>query len=227
MVKSIIEKIEFKRYQHAKYLLLIPLYLIIFFIEERYITSGYFVSYMRLDDYIPFCEWFVLPYLMWYPLMLGAGAYLFFKDVEGFKNYLIYIGCGFLLIVLFYAAFPSGQNLRPSTFEKSNILTDIVKILYNRDTNTNVLPSLHVVGSMGAMFALLKCKKLQKRWFQIFIVVLAISISISTVYIKQHSILDVITGVPLGFIYYFAVYKWLPNFKNRREMKSKTVQVSH
>lgn len=226
MFKSVVEKIEFKRYQHALYLLFIPLYLIIFFLEEKYISSDYFVSYMRMDDYIPFCEWFVIPYLLWYPLMLGAGVYLFFKDVEGFKNYLIYIGCGFLLIVLFYAVLPNGQNLRPSTFGNSNILTDVVKLLYNRDTNTNVLPSLHVVGTMGAMFALLKCKKLQIRWFQIFIVVLSISISMSTVYIKQHSILDVFTGVPLGFVYYFAVYNWLPNLKIRRAMKNRAVQVS-
>lgn len=227
MLKTTIDRIDLGRYQHAKYMLIIPLYMAIFWLEERYITSGYFVSHMRLDDLIPFEEWFVIPYFLWYPLMLGTGAYLFIKDVEGFKNYMLYIGGGFLLIVIFYAIFPNGQNLRPKTFENPNILTDIVKIIYGRDTNTNVLPSLHVVGTMGAMFALMKSPNLQKWWLHVVNVVLAISICISTVFIKQHSILDVFTGVPLGFVYYFAVYKWLPQMKSKRENRNRTMQISH
>lgn len=227
MLKAKIEKIDLKQYKHALYMLIIPLYMAIFMLEEKYITTDYWVSYLPLDDLIPFCEWFVIPYFMWYPLMLGTGVYLFLMDAEGFKNYMIYIGGGFLLIVIFYAIVPNGQNLRQTSFENPNVLTEIVKIIYGRDTNTNVCPSLHVVGTMGAMFALLKSKKLQKKWFQVFNVVLAIFICISTVFIKQHSILDVFTGVPLGFIYYFAVYSWLPSFINKHEMKNQAIQVSN
>lgn len=226
MLNNAIKKIDLNKYRHAKYLLFIPLYMAIFWLEEKYITGGYFVSYMRLDSYIHFNEWFVIPYVLWYPLMIGAGVYLFLKDAPGFKNYMIFIGVGFLLIVIFYAIFPNGQNLRPRSFQNQNILTDIVKLLYKRDTNTNVLPSLHVVGTMGAMFALMKTKALQKWWIQTLNVVLAISICISTVFIKQHSILDVFTGVPLGFIYYFAVYKWLPQIKERLNRR-KTVLIGH
>lgn len=226
MVESIIKKYNLRRYEHAKYILFIPLYMAIFILEEKYITN-YYVSYMPLDDLIPFCEWFVIPYFMWYPLMLGAGLYLFFKDAEGFKNYMLFIGAGFLLIVLFYAVFPNGQNLRPSSFDRSNFLIDVVKWTYSRDTNTNVLPSLHVVGTMGAMFALLECKKLRSLWFRIFNVVLAISICISTVYIKQHSVLDVITGVPLAFVYYFVTYKWLPHFRENREVDHGKMHAIH
>jgi len=226
MLESIIDKYNLRRYEHAKYILFIPLYMTIFMLEEKYITH-YYVSYMPLDDLIPFCEWFVLPYFMWYPLMIGTGLYLFFKDAEGFKNYMLFIGAGFLLIVLFYAAFPNGQNLRPSSFSRSNFLIDVVKWTYSRDTNTNVLPSLHVVGTMGAMFALLECEKLRKLWFQIFNVVLSISICVSTVYIKQHSALDVVTGVPLAFVYYFAIYKWLPHFRENREVNQEKMHVMH
>ena len=211
MLNSIKKSSYYKKYGHALYLLIIPLYMLIFSLEEKFIVTGYLVSYMPLDALIPFNEWFVIPYVLWYPLMIGTGVYLFLKDVEGFKNYLIYIGGGFLIVVLIYAIFPNGQDLRPTSFAHPNILTDAVKLLYSRDTNTNVCPSLHVVGTMGAMFALMKTKKLQKLWFQIFNVVLAIFISISTVYIKQHSILDVFAGVAFGFLYYFAVYSWLPN----------------
>ncbi|MEA4894008.1 MAG: phosphatase PAP2 family protein [Oscillospiraceae bacterium] len=198
----------------------------IFLIEEKTIKYHYFVSHVRLDDLIPFCEWFVIPYFCWYPLMVGTGLYLFFRDPEGFKNYMIYIGAGFLLIVLFYAFFPNGQNLRPVYFPRSNFLVDVVKWTYGRDTNTNVLPSLHVVGTMGAMFALLECKSIRNIWFRIFVVLLSISICLSTVYVKQHSILDVFTGVPLGIIYFFAVYKWLPNYRMNRATKRREIHAS-
>lgn len=226
MLKSLIRRIDFKKYEHAKYILFIPIYMAIFLLEERNINSHYFVSYVPLDDMIPFCEWFVIPYFCWYPLMIGAGLYLFFKDAESFKNYMLYIGAGFLIIVMFYAFFPNGQNLRITSFDRSNFLIDIVKWTYSRDTNTNVLPSLHVVGTMGAMFALLESKNIRKLWFKLFTIILAISICLSTVYIKQHSILDVFTGVPLGLIYYFAIYKWLPNFRLAKEMRSREVHAS-
>lgn len=208
-------------------MLIIPLYMAIFMLEEKYISTDYWVSYLPLDDLIPFCEWFVIPYFLWYPLMLGSGIYLFLKDPESFKNYMIFIGGGFLLIVIFYAIVPNGQNLRPTSFENSNLLTDIVKSIYCEDTNTNVCPSLHVVGTMGAMFALLKSKRLKNKWFQAFNIVLAVFICLSTVFIKQHSILDVFTGVPLGFIYYFAVYSWLPKLIETRKLKNHAMEVSH
>ena len=227
MLKSIIKKIDIRQYEHAKYMLFIPIYMAMFILEERYITTQYFVSYMPLDDMIPFCEWFVIPYFCWYPLMIGTGLYLFFKDPEGFKNYMLFIGAGFLLIVLFYAFFPNGQNLRPTSFARSNFLIDIVKWTYSRDTNTNVCPSLHVVGTMGAMFALLECPKIRKLWFKIFVVILAISICLSTCYIKQHSALDVVTGIPLGIIYYFAVYRWLPRLRTIKETRQREPKVIH
>jgi len=225
MIKTPYKRLDLKKYSHIKYLLFIPVYMVIFMLEEKLITHHYFVSYLPLDSMIPFCEWFVIPYVLWYPLMLGTGVYLFFKDPEGFKNYMYFIGGGFLLIVLFYAAFPNGQNLRPHVFTRSNILIDFVKALYQSDTNTNVLPSLHVVGTMGAMFALLKCSRLRKFWFRLFIVVLSISICISTVYIKQHSILDLFTGVPLAFVYYLIVYKLLPNRQKSFHLHQKSLHI--
>ncbi len=211
MLKSVFDKIDFGKFAHVKYMLVIPLYMIIFMLEERYITAHYFVSYLPLDRQIPFWESFVIPYVLWYPLMLGTGLYLFFRDAEGFKRYMLFIGFSFLLIVLFYAIFPNGQNLRPRVFIRDNILTDAVRLIYLRDTNTNVLPSLHVVGTLGATFALFKCKRLRAFWFKLFLVTLAIAICLSTVFIKQHSILDVFTGVPLAFAFYYLIYSYLPN----------------
>ena len=219
MIKSILKMLDIRQYEHAKYLLLIPIYLVIFWIEERVITTHYIVSYMPMDDRIPFISWFVIPYFLWYPLMIGAGTYLFFADPGVFKKFMLYIGIGLLIIVLIYALVPNGQNLRVKHFEKDNFFTDMVKWVYGRDTNTNVCPSIHVVSTLGAMFAFLECKKLHKWWFQTLNIVLAVLICLSTVFIKQHSILDVIIGVPLSVVYYFLFFKWVPNMGRRRTKK--------
>lgn len=205
VVKNLLNK-----YGHIKYLLIIPVYLTIFCIDERLIVNNYYATYMPLDDLIPFCEWFVIPYFIWHPMMVLTGLYLFFRDVDGFKKYITFVGGGFLIIVILYAFFPNGQNLRPISFERSNILIDIIKLLYQNDTNTNVCPSLHVVGTIGAMIALLKCKNLQKLWFKITNITVSILICLSTVYIKQHSIVDVFVGIAFGFVYYLIVYILLP-----------------
>lgn len=196
--------------KHVIYLLIIPVYLSIFCIEEKLIVNNYYATYMPLDDLIPFCEWFVIPYFIWHPMMVLTGLYLFFRDVDGFKKYITFVGGGFLIIVILYAFFPNGQNLRPTTFDHSNILIDVVKLLYQSDTNTNVCPSLHVVGTIGAMIALLKCKNLQKLWFKILNVFVSILICLSTVFVKQHSIVDVFVGIAFGLVYYLIVYVLLP-----------------
>lgn len=50
--------------------------------------------------------------------------------------------------------FPNGLNLRPVTFPRENIYTDLVRMIYLVDTPTNVLPSIHVYNSIGAMAAI-------------------------------------------------------------------------
>ena len=48
----------------AWYMLYIPVYLLLFFIVEQLVpsTCDYWVSYLPLDDLIPFCEYFVVFY---------------------------------------------------------------------------------------------------------------------------------------------------------------------
>lgn len=62
----------------AWYMLYIPVYLLLFFIVEQLVpsTCDYWVSYLPLDDLIPFCEYFVIFYCLWYPLLIATAIYL-------------------------------------------------------------------------------------------------------------------------------------------------------
>lgn len=200
-----------QKYGHWLYALILPLYLAGFFIEEHFIdgSAPYLVSYMPIDAHIPFCEWWYIFYVLWYPLLGGVGLYLAFRDPKGFKRYMTYIGVSFFTALLLFALFPNGQDLRPDldTLGRENLFTRLIGVLYASDTNTNVCPSLHVVGSLAAWFAVLHNDRLRRtRWVPIVVGVLACLISVSTVMIKQHSLLDMIVGVPYALFLYRLLY---------------------
>ena len=75
-----------KKYiQEHKYVLLVlylPIYLIWFALVERMVpsTEGCFVSYLPLDDKIPFLPGFILAYVLWYPFMIVPVVVTLLKD---------------------------------------------------------------------------------------------------------------------------------------------------
>ena len=150
---------------------------------------------------------------MWYPFMAIMGLYLLFSDPKGFRAFMSFIGLSFMCAVVIFIIFPNGQDLRPEVFPRDNIFTRVIASLYTSDTNTNVLPSLHVVGSLAVPFAAQNNKKLNKPLTLFLLYLMAFFITISTVFIKQHSLLDVIVAIPYSVIFYLIVYKVI--FKNK------------
>lgn len=152
----------------------------------------YHVMYHPLDDRIPFCELFLIPYLFWFVFMVFAYLYTFFAEPRAFRRLMMFTiltyGGGLVMFVLF----PTCQNLRPDGFERDNILTRLMAWFYTCDTSTNVCPSLHVCGSLAAALGLADTKRFSRRRGWVFAI--ALTICASTVFVKQHSILDTIWG---------------------------------
>lgn len=197
--------------KHAWLSLYLPLYILAFLWVEQYVPadSNYWVSYTPLDDMIPFLEAFVIPYYLWFGFMLATGFYLMFRDGPAFSRFMIYVAITFTASIVIFVLFPNGQNLRPASFARDNILTRLVGMMYAIDTNTNVLPSIHVVGAIIAVAVLFDAKGLKARrfaWLKAGAIVLAVLISVATVFIKQHSVLDIYGGIALAVPAYFAVY---------------------
>ena len=83
----------------------------------------------------------------------------------------------------------------------------MVAFLYETDTATNLWPSIHVYNSLGAHFAVIHSKNLAgKKGIHIASLLLAVSIIMSTVFLKQHSVFDVLTAFGLAAIMYAVVY---------------------
>ena len=176
------------------YLLWIPLYLLFFSLLEARPSSGtYWSTQLPADRYIPFCAWFVIPYCTWYFQMILTGTYLLRRDVPAFRRYMVFLALTFLSSEVLWTFFPNGQDLRPASPE--GFLAPLVTLLYSIDTNTNVLPSLHVTGSIGAAFAMCDAAWKSNRRLCLMEIFLTVLISLSTVFIKQHSILDVAAAI--------------------------------
>ena len=104
----------FKTHPHAWWGAYLPVYLAMFFTIEHFITDNYWATQTVLDTYIPFCEWFIFPYVSWSPLLVVLGIYLILKDAEGFRRYMWFIMVTFTTAVVFCILVPNGQDLRPA-----------------------------------------------------------------------------------------------------------------
>ena len=160
-----------------------------------------------IDNHIPFIEYFIIPYLLWFIFIAVTVAYFLIKDKWGFYRLCAFLFSGMTIFLIICTVFPNALNLRPTVFPRDNMFTDMVKVLYKTDTPTNVLPSIHVFNSIGAVIAISHSNDLKKhRWIQISAYILATLIILSTMFLKQHSVTDVIAAVTMACIIYPFVY---------------------
>ena len=175
-------------------LALIPIF-ICYFLPERLIVDSYHSTQIAFDELIPFLPGFVYCYLLWFPLLVFGGFWMLFFDGPVLRRYMIFLMCAYFICAAVYLLYPNGQDLRPEDLVVHDLSTAIMAFIYRVDTNTNVLPSLHVIGSMGAAFALCSSRRIRRTWIKAAIAVLAVLVSISTVFVKQHGVLDVLAGL--------------------------------
>lgn len=196
------------RFRHIWMLLFWIAYGLYFYtIEWLLPRDDYIPMYHPLDDRIPFCELFVIPYLFWFFFMVGAHAYTFFTDVAAFKRLMYCIFLTFGVTCIIFVVFPTCQELRPTTFERDNFLVRTMRWFYTTDTSTNVCPSLHVCGSFAAAFGFCDTERFSTRGWKIVHYGIAWLISISTVFVKQHSVVDTFWGLVMSGVVYVLVYK--------------------
>lgn len=198
-----------RKYKHGWVFLYFIVYIIWFFSLEKAVTTNYTPVKIWLDDYIPFCELFVIPYYLWFIYIFATVAYFFLTSKEDFYKCTAFLFIGMTICLIIYTIWPNGQNLRPdlSQIPRDNIFIRIVGKLYATDTSTNVCPSIHVFNSIGAHIAIHRSKALKKhKWIQWSSFILMILICLSTMFLKQHSAFDVLAGIALSGVMYILVY---------------------
>ena len=151
-------------------------------------------------------------------------------DIQTLKTFLVladnkpcwkmglFLLCGMTLFLVISTVYPNGQMLRPDTFARDNFCVDLVRRLYESDTSTNIMPSMHVFNAVGMHIALCMTPKLEKfKWIRKISGVLMVLIVLSTMFLKQHSVWDVIVAIALDILFYFVFYRWIPKQIDKKD----------
>ena len=193
-------------FKHHFLLLYWPVYGLMFWLMERGLSLTYHPVVSAFDSKIPFCEYFVFPYYFWFVFLAGIHIYTLLFDVPAFKKLMYFIIITYTVTTVIYLVYPTCQELRPAEFERDNFCVWVVKALYAFDTNTNVCPSLHVIGSFAVLFTTWHIKRFKTPLWQLALWIITIAISISTVFLKQHSVIDIYAALAVCAVSYPFAY---------------------
>ncbi len=203
-------------FAYLKLLIFWPIFGLAFmFVERFYSPAQWHPIYCTLDDMIPFNELFIIPYMLWFVYLIGAIAYTLLFNERAFRRMTYFIMFTYGITMLIYLIYPNCQELRPAEFERDNIFTRFIADFYEFDTNTNVCPSIHVLGAVAALLGGFDTSRFSKKWCKALSAVLCILISISTVFLKQHSIIDVAAAAVLCVAGYIVCYRLIPDNKDK------------
>lgn len=171
------------------------------------------------DAHIPFNELFIIPYFLWFAYIPVTVAYFFFTSKNEFYKLCAFLFIGMTIALVSYTIYPTIVTFRPDldAMGRDNICIDLVKFIYAVDPGTNVCPSIHCYNAIGLAIAITHNKKLKDyKLIQIGSIVLSTLICMSTVLIKQHSLIDVGWAAVMAAGMYLIVY--LPSLRKNLNM---------
>jgi membrane-associated phospholipid phosphatase len=196
-----------KKYSHAWVFLYFFIYLPWFYaLEQRTGIRHHFIR-CALDSYIPFNKYFIVPYFLWFGFVAATVLYFFLTDKERFTKLILFLYSGMTVFLIISTIYPSASGLRPVYVPGNNFFAYMVRFLYRIDTPTNVFPSIHVYNSLACFAAIMGCPKLRQHRNTVFFSgCLTIAIILSTMFLKQHSVIDVIGGFMMAGAFYSVIY---------------------
>lgn len=216
----------YEKYKHLLLVLYFPVYMIWFSYLEKTVTTRFHVIHVALDDYIPFCEYFVIPYFLWFAYVAFGFIYMAFNNRSDFYRLCGFLYTGMTVFLIVSTVYPNGHFLRPAYFTHHNFCTMLCEFLYSTDTATNLFPSIHVYNSIGIHLAISHNEKLREnKTLQLLSFVLMVSIILATMFLKQHSVFDVVTAFLLAYVMYLLIYRKGFSFSTEPDKSRKKLSV--
>ena len=150
-----------------------------------------------VDDKIPFLPWTVLPYCFWFPMIAFYPLIVFRTDPCSYCGYLMTMVMEIVLSVVCYLIYPTSFQ-RP--VPPDGFWGNFMKFVYHGSyRGLNCAPSLHCSSCFLVICVSFTCAGMSL-WVRGFTVSIAIMIVLSTLTTKQHTLIDVLTAVPLFLI---------------------------
>jgi len=172
--------------------------------------TGFHLNYLG-DDFIPFIPEMAIFYIyLFYSMVIISMVYFAFIDPE--KGYalgwaLVFIN---LIAIIIYIVFPVStywwrqQLFAIESSYQGNIFAEAMFSYFRSDTSFNCFPSLHAAISVIIFYTWYRYYKLKpdlkKKIVAIITFIIAAGVVLSTLFVKQHYILDEIAGITLAYV---------------------------
>ena len=182
-------------------------YLLWFFSMEKLPNRNYHKIYSKLDDYIPFYKPAILIYSSWFLMLVIPFVYLLKrKSYDDLYNIIIPMFAAMFISLIIYVIYPTALDIRVTDITGNDICSWIIRKIQQVDMPNNVCPSIHVSTAVIIGYQIRKILKDNKK-SKVFFLLWSAGICISTMLVKQHSIIDVVCGIVLAYAILFAFNK--------------------
>ena len=177
---------------------LVGLYLFVFLagfgLLELVVKEPKVIIHCPVDDWIPFCEWFVIPYFLWYAWVPVFMIWFMVKSRYDYLKLCFVMLGGATICLVIYAIWPNGLDLRRE-ITTHNFCAEIVRFLRSVDPPYNVCPSIHVSSTVSVHRIICQsCSFRDNKKMKWISRGVTWAICLSTMLIKQHSVIDVVCG---------------------------------
>ena len=177
---------------------------IILYFGCEYFQKNFHDVKRPIDDKIPFIEWTCIPYSFWFPLIALYPICLYYSYKNMYVTYITTMFLEIVISVIIYMIYPTTfKRPVPSNKLSGKLMAIIFKGSYK---GVNCAPSLHCSSCYLIIYTALLSMHNIVGYVSI---VVAIMIVLSTMTTKQHTIIDVISAIPL-FIFCLLIGRFFP-----------------
>lgn len=154
------------------------------------------------DIKTPYIAAFIIPYNVWYPFILFCMFYLLIVHRDAYYRTIIGLDIGLVICYIVFVFFQTTVQ-RPELIG-NDFFTKIVRITYSSDRPFNCFPSIHVFTTTTMMISIFTSDKTGKIMRRSTLII-GVLIILSTLFVKQHVVMDVVGGIALSTAMYYAV----------------------
>ena len=171
---------------------------LILYFGSQYLEGEPHTVGWRIDERIPFRPGFVYIYCSWFPLLVLVPVLLYFFDPVICGRYLLAYMLDNLVSVIVFLLWPT-TFVRPAP-PKKGITGFAMRCVYGCNHRfLNCAPSVHCSVSLLVFFAMLAAPAVPAA-LRLTLGALSLAIVCSTLLVKQHVLIDVLTAVPTALL---------------------------
>ncbi len=210
--KVVVEKEKWHFFKEIKYAI-VPFFIFVVVLLVSYFGNqviydlfdrkGSHYPEIELDSQVPLISWFVYFYYLTFPLGFITFFYLAYKDKKNLYNMFLTLCISFAISGVIYF-FGQTEFVKPD-FEPVTFTDKLVVMTWGAVNPINCFPSQHCFMAFAMLIACFMGKKMNI-FYRLFTSFCAIMIILSTVFIRQHYILDIVASFDIMLAVWAVVY---------------------